>query len=119
MKYSHEELLTLLEGQIFGGQPYFDIVDIAPDLALDDAYRLQFAMMKRRASQGDRVIGYKAAYTTLAIQKLHQMSSPLVGTLLQSAVIEGNKPIELTWTGRPLSNLKWRCCSVMSSPARA
>ena len=78
----NEDLRRSLEDYLAGG-PFREITEIAPNLSLDDAYRLQFEVMRRRAERGDGLIGYKAAYTNFAIQKLRGRDV-MIGSLLRS-----------------------------------
>ncbi len=100
MSYDTEQLLDWLETQIAGTQPAQDLLERAPELTIDDAYRLQFALMRRKSQRGDRVIGYKAAYTTAAMQKAYGVSGPAVGTLLRSLLLHEDEPIALSRAGR-------------------
>jgi 2-keto-4-pentenoate hydratase len=82
-----EDLVNFLERQVLEGAPFREITEIAPDLSLDDAYRLQFELMSRRVKRGDPLIGYKAAYTNYAIQKLRGRNV-MLGSLLQSMCLD-------------------------------
>jgi 2-keto-4-pentenoate hydratase len=93
-------LLDLLEGQIAGTLPARDLLDESPDLSIDDAYRLQFALMRRRVKQGDRIIGYKAAYTTTAMQNAYGVSGPSIGTLLKSLMLSEHQAIRISASGK-------------------
>ena len=95
MENTHKELLDWIEEQIAGPRPTGDLLDKAPNLTDADAYRLQFALMKRLAARGDRLIGYKAAYTSQAMQKERGMPGPIIGSLLQSGLFDESKPIPL------------------------
>jgi 2-keto-4-pentenoate hydratase len=89
---SDEELLDWLEAQVSGTAAPKDLIEHAPELTLDDAYRLQFGLMRRRAAQGDALIGYKAAYTSEAMQKSFGMSEPAIGSLTRSLLFAENAP---------------------------
>ena len=52
-----EQQLDFIESQISGTQPYVDILEKVPDLTWDDAYRLQFALAKRKIAKGNPLIG--------------------------------------------------------------
>jgi 2-keto-4-pentenoate hydratase len=89
-----EKLVAFLEDQMLGRAPFRDVLEVAPNLSLDDAYRLQGAVMARRVSSGDRLAGYKAAYTNLEIQKLRGRSV-MVGSVLQSHCLDDGPVINL------------------------
>lgn len=67
-----------------------DVTQLQPQLSIDDAYALQFAQLARRADAGDRIVGYKAAATSLGAQDVlgPDTSVPTVGTLLASHLAE-------------------------------
>ena len=96
VKDSQDQELDFLEGQISGTQPYVDILEKVPALTWDDAYRLQFALAKRKIAKGDRLIGYKAAYTSRAMQQERGVAGPIIGCLMQSGNFEEGRPIKLT-----------------------
>jgi 2-keto-4-pentenoate hydratase len=77
------ELLDWIEQNVAQVRPVADIIDREPGFTIDDAYRLQFALMARKVEQGERIIGYKAAHTSLAIQQ-EQGRALTVGTLLDT-----------------------------------
>lgn len=66
-----------------------DVLSVVPGLTVDQAYGLQFAQMARRVAAGDRIVGYKAANTSLGAQRLlsSELPVPTVGTLLASCVL--------------------------------
>ena len=95
MKDSPQQQLDFLEEQISSTQPYVDIIEKIPDLTWDDAYRLQFALAKRKIAKGDRLVGYKAAYTSRAMQQDRGVAGPIIGSLMRSGSFEEGKPIKL------------------------
>ncbi|HEX7053158.1 MAG TPA: fumarylacetoacetate hydrolase family protein [Burkholderiales bacterium] len=90
-----EEILDYLERQIAGSEPYTDIVEKVPGITIDDAYRLMLALARRKSARGDRLIGYKAAYTSKAMQKANGMDEPIIGCLMQSGLHAEDEPIRL------------------------
>jgi 2-keto-4-pentenoate hydratase len=89
------ELVDWLEEQITGKKPFVDILEVAPELTHDDAYRLQLGLMRRKVEKGDRLIGYKAAYTSRAMQQERGVPGPIIGCLMQSGWFEESRAIEL------------------------
>lgn len=81
-------LAEWLDEALVSPEPVPDIVDKAPDLSVADAYQLQFDVMARRVARGDRIIGYKAALTSQAMQRETGIPEPLVGTLLHSRLMD-------------------------------
>jgi 2-keto-4-pentenoate hydratase len=54
-------------------------------LGMDDAYRIQLAMLRRRLAQGARQIGWKVGLTSPAMQQQQGVFEPCFGYLLASA----------------------------------
>ena len=88
--------------------PYFDC------LSLDEAYRIQLALIDRRCAEGERQIGWKVGLTSKAIQQQFGFHEPCFGCILETrpnghvyATGELRKPVfetELCMRlGRPLS----------------
>jgi 2-keto-4-pentenoate hydratase len=93
-------LLDWLESHLAGAARDGDLLDRSPNLTDADAYRLQFALADRRAARGDRLLGYKAAHTSLAIQE-ERGRGVSVGTLLGSYLLTTDEPISLSGGGSP------------------
>src|SRR5476649_2279222 len=53
-------------------------------LTLDDAYRIQLALIDRRVAAGERHIGWKVGLTAKAIQDQFGFHEPVFGCILQS-----------------------------------
>ena len=64
-----------------------------------DAYRIQRLIVDRRVAAGDRVIGYKAALTSPAMQAQTGIGEPMLGTLLASRRFEEDEPVSLSRAG--------------------
>src|SRR3979409_1769174 len=62
----------------FFPQAYFDRLD------LDEAYRIQLALIDRRVAAGERHIGWKVGLTAKAIQEQFGFHEPVFGCILQS-----------------------------------
>ena len=72
-----------------------EVLEHAPDLTVPDAYRTQAARMARHVAQGDRIIGYKAALTSKAMQRQVGIDEPMLGTLLASRTVSEEAPVSL------------------------
>ncbi len=83
-----------------GKKPWQDILEKDPKLSIDDAYAVQFALMKRIQKAGDPVIGYKAALTSIAMQKERGVDEPIMGALLQSALRQESDVIDIVKNAR-------------------
>lgn len=91
-----QNLVDFVEKSDMWAEPYVDILNVAPQTSIDDAYRVQVAMMKRRVERGDTIIGYKAAGTTRKAQNLlGEQPYPILGTLLRSQLIEDGGTYEM------------------------
>jgi 2-keto-4-pentenoate hydratase len=53
-------------------------------LSLDEAYRIQLALIDRRMAAGERHIGWKVGLTAKAIQEQFGFHEPVFGCILQS-----------------------------------
>lgn len=55
MRTSIEDCAVWLERQLSSPPPHIDILEREPELTMEEAYRIQFALMRRLASKhGDR-----------------------------------------------------------------
>jgi len=66
-----------MRGEFFP-QAYFD------RLTLDDAYRIQLALIDRRVAEGERHIGWKVGLTAKVIQEQFGFHEPLFGCILET-----------------------------------
>jgi 2-keto-4-pentenoate hydratase len=53
-------------------------------LTLDEAYRIQLALIERRCAQGERQIGWKVGLTSKAIQQQFSFHEPCFGSILET-----------------------------------
>jgi 2-keto-4-pentenoate hydratase len=96
MHPKHAELTEWLDAALPLHEPVGEILERAPDLAALDAYRIQQALMDRHVARGDRIVGYKAALTSKAMQEQSGVGEPLLGTLLASRVFAEDEPVSLS-----------------------
>lgn len=94
-----DKLAEWLDRALLASEPLPEILETHPELTADDAYRLQFKVMALRVGRGDRIVGYKAALTSQAMQKLTGIPRPLVGTLLASRRFPEDEPVSLSGRG--------------------
>jgi len=59
-------------------------VDYFDRLSLDEAYRIQLALIERRCAQGERQIGWKVGLTSKAIQQQFGFHEPCFGCILET-----------------------------------
>ena len=72
-----------------------EVLDRAPALSIADAYRVQLLRAARTVDAGDRIVGYKAALTSRAMQVQAGVEEPLMGTLLRGGIYPERVSIEL------------------------
>ena len=100
MKNSLESLVERIADRVAARAPWKDVLEDDQGLTDADAYRIQFALMRRRAAQGDAVVGYKAAYTSAAVQAQRGNGGPIVGAFLNSANLPENEPVAIVADSR-------------------
>ena len=93
------QIAAWLDPALLAPEPLPEILERHPDLSVDDAYRLQHAVMDARVVRGDRIVGYKAALTSKAMQEETGIPEPLVGTLLASRMFPEGEPVSLGGRG--------------------
>jgi len=82
-------------------EPVPDILQRAPELTPAQAYRIQRELAQRQVARGDRIVGYKAALTSKAMQAYSKVDEPLLGTLLGSRVLAEDAQLSLGAFLRP------------------
>lgn len=88
-------LLKWIETRLASSQPITEITKQDPKLTVEAAYRIQAELMARRVKAGDRLIGYKAALTSKAMQRQEGIDTPVLGTLLASRLRSEAEPVSL------------------------
>lgn len=76
-------------------EPVTEVLERDAALTAEEAYRIQLELAARRVARGDRIVGYKAALTSQAMQEMAGVDEPLLGTLLASRVQEADGPTSL------------------------
>ncbi|MSO85657.1 MAG: 2-keto-4-pentenoate hydratase [Rhodospirillales bacterium] len=70
--------------------PIGPLTEAFPDLTLDDAYRIQDALVARLTADGQHPFGIKVGSTSAAAQRRFKTAEPVIGTLfLQRQVANG------------------------------
>ena len=65
-----------------------------PGMTLDDAYRIQQAVVERKLATGRRIVGRKIGLTSRAMQQAMQIDEPDYGTLLDDMIFESGSTLE-------------------------
>lgn len=100
MKSSLDSLIDRISDRVTGRKPWVDILEDEPGLAVEDAYRVQYGLMRRRVTEGDPVVGYKAAYTSAAVQAQRGNGGPISGAILRSAMVTEGELVTLVPNSR-------------------
>ena len=95
-------LVDWLDAQVRGQAPPEDLLARAPGLTIAAAYGLQLALRDRRVAAGDRLIGYKAALTSLAVQRDVGVDEPYFGCLMASGLWPEEAPVSLAGVPRAI-----------------
>ena len=78
--------------------PIAPLTDSHPDMALDDAYRIQMRMIERRLAAGgrsERVVGKKIGVTSKAVMDMLDVRQPDFGHLLASMTLPEGEPLPM------------------------
>ncbi|MCI0547954.1 MAG: fumarylacetoacetate hydrolase family protein [Candidatus Rokubacteria bacterium] len=79
-----------------GHLPIPPLTATASDLGLDEAYRMQRALEQVLCDRGERVIGWKAGFTTASLQEAYGVTEPVAGFMLGSGVYASGDAIPLS-----------------------
>jgi 2-keto-4-pentenoate hydratase len=69
---------------------------ICPDLTMEEAYRVQMAIVACKLNSGERVAGKKVGATNEAIQKAMMIAEPIYGHLFKSQKISNGTTLSLS-----------------------
>lgn len=70
-------------------RPIGRLTDERPDLTLADAYRIQAALVRRRLERGERRVGAKLGFTSLAMRRALGVDEPNGGWLTEAMLLDG------------------------------
>ncbi len=82
--------------------PIEPVAALAPDLTVEEAYRVQKAIVDKLVARGDKIVGKKAAATSKALQTSLGLSEPAYGHLFQSQQVADAGTIPITELIRPV-----------------
>jgi 2-keto-4-pentenoate hydratase len=72
------------------------LTEFAPDLTLEEAYNIQRALEQALVLRAERVVGWKAGFTSPATQAAFGVTEPVVGFLLGSGVYSGGDAVPVS-----------------------
>jgi 2-keto-4-pentenoate hydratase len=67
---------------------------VDPEITVDEAYYIQLENIKKKLSEGQKIVGKKIGLTSVAVQKMLGVDEPDYGHLLDSMVIENGGVID-------------------------
>jgi 2-oxopent-4-enoate hydratase len=92
-----ESVIRYLAGQFIAAEdqrnPVEPITSRYPDLTIEDAYRINAAIVEQKLKRGDKIVGMKIGATSEATQQQFGLSEPLHGYLLNSYCIANGASI--------------------------
>ena len=95
------ELAQALEAAALEGRAMPKVTDIEPDLALADAYDVQWALRARRLAAGSRITGLKMGLTSPAKMRQMGVEIPIYGFLLDEYRVPADSDIEIAGLVHP------------------
>ncbi len=113
MPHADPALVAWLDAVQTAPQPMAEILESHPDMTAGDSYRLQLAVMAARVARGDRIVGYKAALTSKAMQEETGIPEPMLGTLLASRVFAEEQPVSMAAAGLMRCSLEPEICVLL------
>jgi 2-keto-4-pentenoate hydratase len=72
------------------------LTELYPDLNVEDAYKIQLAIIENKLHEGSRVIGKKVGLTSLAMQQMLGVNEPDYGHLLDDMKIKDGGRIDIS-----------------------
>lgn len=109
------DLVAWLDAALSAPELVPDIRERQPEISPLEAYRLQAGVMNARVARGDRIVGYKAALTSAAMQQQVGIPEPMLGTLLASKVYDETMPVSLREKGFLRATLEPEIAVVLAS----
>lgn len=76
-------------------QPVAPLTETDPGLSIQQAYAIQGALEQALIAQGERVIGWKAGFTSPALQESYGVHEPVGGFMLASGVFASGDAVPL------------------------
>ena len=70
----------------------------APDLSIDDAYRISLGFLDRRLADGEKVVGKKIGVTSKPVQDMLNVRQPDFGFLTDAMEVEDGGTVEIAKT---------------------
>jgi 2-keto-4-pentenoate hydratase len=91
-----EQLAIHVLAQIDQAQTVDSLADDFAGLSLDEAYRVQFALVGQRCARGERVVGRKVAFTSRGTMTQFGVTESAFGTILSGGVLADGDPVPVS-----------------------
>lgn len=88
MNQVQDDLAAQLLAAEIGRTAIDPLTDEHPNLTVDDAYQIQNRIVAAKLTSGGSIIGWKAGFTSRAMQKQMGVDQPNFGCLLESAIVK-------------------------------
>ncbi len=76
-------------------KPIEPLTERVPDLTMEDAYRISLAVLDRRLSEGESVVGKKIGLTSKAVQETLNVDEPDFGFLTDAMIHHSGDKVEI------------------------
>lgn len=85
---------------------YDGVEALEGQLNLDQAYKVQFDMLRRRLAEGERLAGWKIGGNSNPARATYGIAEPIYGYLLASGERPMDQPIDLAALGKPVIEIE-------------
>src|SRR5437870_689747 len=75
-------------------QPVPPLTETYEGLAIDEAYRIQLALIGRKLREGANVVGHKIGLTAVAMQQLLGVDQPDFGHILNTMMVQDGSAVD-------------------------
>ena len=102
-----EQLATQLLARFDKVQTVDEMTDNFAHLGIEDAYRVQLALVDQRCARGERIVGRKVAFTSRGTMTQFGVTESAFGTILSGGVFADGEavPVSLIRPGTPWRSL--------------
>ena len=76
-------------------KPIEPLTDRAPDLTIEDAYRISLATLDRRLAEGEKVAGKKIGLTSKVVQETLKVDEPDFGFLTDAMIHHSGATVDI------------------------
>ncbi len=91
-----ESLAAQILTHLDSGQTVDHFADEFADLSIDDAYRVQLALVAQRCARGEQIIGRKVAFTSRGTMSQFGVTESAFGTILSGGIFADGDTVPLS-----------------------